>query len=222
MAVMRQSYVWIALCALLTLAALLSLPSCGHDQKLVSLAVMPSGGFVFATPAPGATGQFTAIGTYIHPPATKDVTSQATWAVDTNVVSIAGGLATTNGNCGSTNVSATMPEGTGGASNIVIGYSTVTVNNPADPNCPGGGTEGTLSVQISPSNLGTVTSQTYGIDCPTQSCIAVVPAGTSVALTATPVSGHTFLNWTGCLPADSSDCAVTVPTGGVAVVATFQ
>jgi hypothetical protein len=217
---MRRSSIWIALGALVTVAALLSLPSCGHDQKLVSLAVMPSGGFVFPTPD-SSPGQFTAIGTYIHPPATKDVTSQAVWAVDTDVVTIAGGLATTNGNCGSANVSATMPEGTGGASNIIIGYSTVTVNNPADPNCPGGGTEGTLSVQISPAGLGTVISQTYGINCPTQ-CIAVVPAGTSVALTATPLSGHTFLNWTGCLPADSPTCAVTVPTGGVAVVASFQ
>src|SRR5271168_4416199 len=216
---MRRSSIWIALGALVTVAALLSLPSCGHDQKLVSLAVMPSGGFVFSTPAPGATEQFTAIGTYIHPPATKDVTSQAVWAVDTDVVTIAGGLATTNGNCGSANVSATMPEGTGGASNIVIGYSTVTVNDPADPNCPGGGT---LSVEISPSGLGTVTSHTYGINCPTQSCIAVVPAGTSVALTATPVAPHIFLSWTGCLPADSPTCAVTVPTGRIAVVATFQ
>ena len=126
----------------------------------------------------------------IHPPATKDVTSQATWAVDTGVISISGGVATTNGSCGTADVSATMPEGTGGASNIVIGYSTVTVNNPADPNCPGGGTEGTLSVEISPAGLGTVTSQTYGINCPTQSCIAVVPAGTSVALTAIPAASH--------------------------------
>jgi Divergent InlB B-repeat domain len=219
---MKRSYIGLALGVLVIVGAALSLPSCGHDQKLVSLAVMPSGGFVFSTPAPGATGQFTAIGTYIHPPATMDVTSQATWAVDDDVVTISGGLATTNGNCGSGNVSATMPEGTGGAANIVIGYSTVTVNNPANPNCPGGGTEGTLSVQITPTGLGTVTSQTYGINCPTQSCIAVVPAGTSVALTATPLAGHAFLNWTGCLPADSSICAVTVPTGGVAVVATFQ
>ncbi len=219
---MRRSYIWIALCALVTLAALLSLPGCGHDQKLVSLAVIPSGGFVFTTPTPGNTAQYHAIGTFIHPPATKDVTSQATWAVDTGVISISGGVATTNGSCGTADVSATMPEGTGGASNIVIGYSTVTVNNPADPNCPGGGTEGTLSVEISPAGLGTVTSQTYGINCPTQSCIAVVPAGTSVALTAIPAASHSFLNWTGCLPADSPTCAVTVPTGGVAVVASFQ
>src|SRR5271167_2851078 len=203
---MRRSSIWIALGALVTVAALLSLPSCGHDQKLVSLAVMPSGGFVFSTPAPGATEQFTAIGTYIHPPATKDVTSQAVWAVDTDVVTIAGGLATTNGNCGGANVSATMPEGTGGASNIVIGYATVTVNNPADPTCPGGGTEATLSVQITPSGTGTVTSLTYGINCPSVTCIAVVPVGTSIALTATPISPNTFLVWQGCTTAPTNVC----------------
>src|SRR5271156_4189979 len=116
---MRRSSIWIALGALVTVAALLSLPSCGHDQKLVSLAVMPSGGFVFPTPA-SSPGQFTAIGTYIHPPATKNVTSQATWAVNDNVVTINAGLVTTTGaGCGGGNVSATMPEGTGGASNIV-------------------------------------------------------------------------------------------------------
>jgi hypothetical protein len=220
---MKRKYIGLAIGALIAMGAALSLPSCGHDQKLISLAVNPSGGFVFPVPNPGATGQYTAIGTFIHPPATKDVTAQAKWAVDDNVVSINAGLVTTNGSCGSADVSATMPEGTGGSSNIVIGYSTVTVNNPADPNCPGGGTQGTLSVTIAPSSdEGTVTSQTFGINCPAVTCVAVVPAGTSVALTATPAGNHTFVGWTGCTPPQNATCAVTVPTGGAAVVATFQ
>ena len=120
---MKQRYIGLALGALVAMGAVLSLPSCGHDQKLVSLQVQPaSPGFTFPVPTEGATGQYTAIGTYIHPPATKDVTQQATWAVDDNVVSINAGLVTTNGSCGSADVSATMPEGTGGPSNIVIGY----------------------------------------------------------------------------------------------------
>ena len=121
---MKRNYIGLALGALVAVGAVLSLPSCGHDQKLVSLQVQPaSPGFTFPVPTSGATGQYTAIGTYIHPPATKDVTSQATWAVDDKVVSISAGLVTTNGSCGSADVSATMPEGTGGASNIVIGLS---------------------------------------------------------------------------------------------------
>jgi hypothetical protein len=115
-----------------------------------------------------------------------------------------------------------MPEGTGGASNIVIGYSFVTVNNPAVATCPGGGTEGTLSVQISPPGTGTVTSLTYGINCPSVSCIAVVPVGASVALTATPATGETFLSWQGCTTSSTNSCTVTIPTGGAGVVATFQ
>ena len=219
---MKRSYIGLALGALVAVGAALSLPSCGHDQKLVSLTVQPSAGFIFSQAAAGATGQFTATASYIHPPATKDVTSQATWAVDDDVVGINAGVVTTNGNCGTANVSATMPEGTGGASNIVIGYSFVTVNNPAVATCPGGGTEGTLSVQISPPLTGTVTSLTYGINCPTVSCIAVVPVGASVALTATPAAGESFLSWQGCTTRSTNSCTVTIPTGGAGVVATFQ
>jgi hypothetical protein len=217
---MQRSYIALALGALVAVGAVLSLPSCGHDQKLVNLQVQPSG-FTFLTPGAGATGQFTAIGTYIHPPATKDVTSQATWAVDDNVVAISAGLVTTNGNCGSANVSATMPEGTGGASNIVIGYSFVTVNNPADPTCPGGGTEATLGVQVLPTGDGTVTSLTGGISCPTQ-CISAFPVGASVGLTATPTEGHSFVGWTGCTSFSGNTCTVTIPVGGASVSATFQ
>jgi hypothetical protein len=219
---MKRSYIGLALGALVAVGAALSLPSCGHDQKLVSLTVQPSAGFIFSQATAGATGQFTATASYIHPPATKDVTSQATWAVDDDVVGINAGVVTTNGNCGTANVSATMPEGTGGASNIVIGYSFVTVNNPAVATCPGGGTEGTLSVQISPPLTGTVTSLTYGINCPTVSCIAVVPVGASVALTATPAAGESFLSWQGCTTSSTNSCTVTIPTGGAGVVATFQ
>jgi hypothetical protein len=134
---MKRSGIGLALGALIAVGAVLSLPGCGHDKKLVSLQVQPSG-FTFAVPNPGATGQFTAIATYIHPPSTVDVTNQATWSVDDAVVDIHAGLVTTNGNCGSANVKATMPEGTGGSANIVIGYSFVTVKDPTNPNCPTG------------------------------------------------------------------------------------
>ena len=45
---------------------------CGTGQQLVSIQVTPSG-FVFE--GVGAQGQFTALGTYIHPPETKDITT---------------------------------------------------------------------------------------------------------------------------------------------------
>ncbi|HKM86018.1 MAG TPA: hypothetical protein VJW96_07395 [Terriglobales bacterium] len=224
---MKRSYIGLALGALVAVGAVLSTPSCGHDQKLESITVQPSGGFTFLLPDSTLTAQYTATGTYIHPPATKDITSQVTWKVDfpeliTFSTTTPGLVSPQGDHCGVADISATAPEGTGGASNIVIGYSTVTVDNPAVATCPGGGTEGTLAVQVSPTGGGTVTSLTFGINCPSVSCIAVIPVGALVALTATPAPGFSFLNWQGCTPTTAPSCTVTIPTGGVGVVATFQ
>lgn len=220
---MKGRYVGLAMGALFIVAALLSFPSCGHDQKLVSITVSPSG-FTFLTPDPTLQVHYTATGIYIHPPATKDITSQVTWKADfAQLITFSGpGLVSPEGDhCGGANISATAPEGTGGASNVVIGYATVTVNNPAEPVCPGGGTQATLGVQVSPIGDGTVTSLTGGISCPTQ-CISAFPVGASVGLTATPAQNHTFLNWTGCTTSSGNTCTVTIPVGGASVTATFQ
>ncbi len=223
---MKRSYMGLALGALVAVGAALSLPSCGHDQKLVSLAVQPaSPGFTFPVPTAGATGQYTAIASYIHPPATKDVTSQATWAVDDQVVSINAGLVTTNGSCGSADVSATMPEGTGGPSNIVVGYSFVTVQDKTDPNCPGGNAaNGQLVVTLAGNGVGTVTSQPGGIDCPVTTCGAEFPIIDSpVTLTATHGASSSFGGWGGCTAGSvPNQCPVPlVGNGSVNVTATF-
>jgi len=221
---MKRSYIGLALGALVAVGAALSLPSCGHSQKLVSLEVQP-GAFTFLNPYPTAlTEQYTAIGTYIQPPATMDVTNQATWKIDDGAVTMtARGLFTpAPGFCGGGNISASVPVGTGGGSNVMIAFATVTVDNPEVATCPGGNTEATVSVQITPNVGGTVTSLTYGINCPSVTCIAVVPVGASVALTATPASGYSFLTWTGCTTTSANVCTVTIPVGGVGLVATFQ
>jgi hypothetical protein len=223
---MKRRYIGIAFGALVVLGAVLSLPSCGHDQKLVGLTISPaSPGFTFLTPTAGATGQYTATATYIHPPATKDVTNQAVWAVDDNVVSISGGLVTTSGGCGSADISATMPEGTGGASNIVIAYSFVTVQDKNDPNCPGGSaTNGQLVVTLAGSGTGTVLSQPGGIDCPTTTCGAEFPTTDSpVTLIANPATGSSFGGWSGCsVGTVPNQCSATlVGSSSVNVTATF-
>src|SRR5260370_33474181 len=140
---MKWSYIGLAMGALVAVGAMLSLPSCGHDQKLVSLTIQPNT-FTFLTQS--GTEQYTATGTYIHPPVTKDVTSQATWKVDDGVVHMNAGLGSPDPmlGCGGGTISASLPEGTGGAGNIVIGYATVTVDNPSAPLCPGGGNCHTL------------------------------------------------------------------------------
>jgi len=214
---MKRSYVGLAMSALVAIGALLSLPSCGHDQKLVGIQIEPQS-FTFLGPA--GTEQFTATATYIHPPATKDVTSQAIWKVDDGVVAINAGLVTASPAlpCGGGSVSATMPEGTGGASNIVVGYATVTVDNPAVAGCPGYGTIATLNVGVVGS--GSVSSVPSGITCP-GTCTADFPVGASVLLTE---SGTAFQDWTNCTSgsATAPQCAVTIVAGGVSVIANFQ
>jgi len=208
---MKRRHIGLAMGAMMVLGAALSLPSCGHDQKLVSLTIQPAA-FTFLepySPPPGnATEQYRAIGTYIHPPATIDVTSQATWKIDDGVVTMSSG-----------NISATLPEGTGGSSNIVTAYATVTVDNPTVVNCPGYGSAVTLSVQV--TGPGSVTSTALGINCPGQ-CIATVAVGASVGLTAVPLSGSTVTWSSACTSSSGNNCSVTIPAGGADVLATFN
>ena len=61
-------------------AALLNTSSCARSQQLVAITLSPSGGFTFE--GFGAQGQFTAYGSYIHPPETKDITNNVVWSLD--------------------------------------------------------------------------------------------------------------------------------------------
>jgi len=216
---MQRSYIGLALCALVAVGAVLSLPSCGHDQKLVSLQIVPQT-FTFLAPDTAAREQFTAIGTYIHPPVTKDITKQVTWSVDfSNVVTMNQGLVSPfgQGGCGGVDVMATAPEGTGGASNIVVATATAIVNDPANILCPGGGRLATLAVGV--VGTGTVTSLPAAISCTATggTCVATYSVGASVLLTASQVP----VTWGNCPGSSGDTCPVTIPTGGAAVSATF-
>jgi hypothetical protein len=231
---MQRSYIGLALGALVAVGAVLSLPSCGHDQKLVSMTITPTTSTFqepgFTPPPPNPTQQYTAIATYIHPPATKDVTSQATWKIDNGVATLTSpGLFTatppppgappgTPGPCGVADISASVPEGTGGSGNVVIALATVTVDDPSNILCPGGGKLATLAVGVVGS--GTVTSLPAAISCTATggTCVATYSVGASVLLTASRVP----VTWGNCPGASGDTCAVTIPTGGTAVSATFQ
>ncbi|MBS1849389.1 MAG: Ig-like domain-containing protein [Acidobacteria bacterium] len=93
-----------------------ALVSCGHEQQLVSLKIEPDAQTFGDATIPvsanaGATAQLRALGTYIHPPVTKDITNQVTWASSTpDMVTVdAHGLITATGlACGTTLISATV------------------------------------------------------------------------------------------------------------------
>jgi len=111
--------------ALVCVAALF-VPSCGHDQQLVSITVTPPG-FIFE--GVGAQAQFTALGTYIHPPATKDITNQVVWKIDVaHLATITQtGFVTGLSVCGKGNVSATHYSNPGNppAGSLIVGTATV-------------------------------------------------------------------------------------------------
>jgi hypothetical protein len=230
---MKRSFIGLAMGTLVAVGAALSLPSCGHDQKLVSITITPTtSAFLepgFTPPPPNPTQQYTAIATYIHPPATKDVTSQATWKIDNGVATLtAPGLFTatpppatappgTPGPCGVADISASVPEGTGGSGNVLIALATVTVDDPSNTLCPGGGKLGTLAVGVIGGGL--VTSLPGAISCTATggTCIATFSVGSSVLLTASSVPV-----WQNCPSAvGHNTCVITIPTGGTAVSASF-
>lgn len=216
---MKRSYIGLALGALVAVGAVLSLPSCGHDQKLVGLQIQPQT-FTFLTPDTAAKEQFKAIGTYIHPPETKDITSQVTWSVDfADVVTMNQGLVSPfgMGGCGGVDITAIAPEGTGGSSNVVVANATAIVDDPSNTICPGGGKLATLAVAV--VGGGMVTSLPAAISCTATggTCVATYSVGASVLLTASQLP----VAWANCPGASGDTCVIMIPTGGTAVSATF-
>jgi len=87
-------------------AAALLMPSCGASSQLVSISLIPAS---VDFQGVGAQIQFKAIGTYIHPPVTRDITSLVQWSSNSSDVAIitSGGLATGTNICGSAEILAT-------------------------------------------------------------------------------------------------------------------
>ncbi len=126
---------------LATVACLIGLTACGHEQQLVSISVQPDKVAFGASNIPviadaGLTVQLRAIGNYIHPPVSKDITNQVVWSSNTPemvTVDAATGLITATGQvCGVGLVSATLTtnHSIGNVSSsgaIVTGTSTVNV-----------------------------------------------------------------------------------------------
>lgn len=201
---------WFGIVALIAAAlSLLSVSSCGDPQELVSITIQPAVETVGASTIPvsadrGAQVQLRALGAYVHPPVTKDITSQVTWAsndVQMFTVSSTGLLTATGFACGGSLISATVnsnADGSGVSSSgaIVTGYMTANV---VCYTGNGGGNEPTLTVSFAGLGVGTVTSSPLNLSCASTAgiCVGSFPAGTSVTLTATAVPPSTFGGWGG-------------------------
>jgi Bacterial Ig-like domain (group 2) len=133
---MRQVRLRLLFAALMALALLVA-PSCGFKRQLVSITVIPDGATLIGT---GVELQFTAIGHFIHPPDSRDITDSVAWqSAASQIVTIdATGLATSTAGCG-TNITITATAHSDphdNSSGVVVGTAAVTVKQPNDPNCP--------------------------------------------------------------------------------------
>jgi hypothetical protein len=221
---------WFGIAALIIAAiSLLSVSSCGDPQTLQSIAVQPGTETFGASNIPinqlaGAQVQLRALGTYLHPPATKDITNQVTWTSNTPqmfTVDSTGLLTATGLVCGGTLVSATVQtnkDGSGVSSSgaVVTGYMT------ANLTCFTG-TGPTITVDFAGTGAGTISSSPSGLGCASSAtaCVASFPTGTTVTLTATSTTG-TFGGWAGCDATKGTICTVDSLINNVTVTATFN
>lgn len=226
---------WLSVIALVVVAGvLLTVSSCGRDQQLVSIQVQPSVETFGDSniPVPNDAGlqvQLRALGTYIHPPVTKDITSEVTWSSnDTGMmtVSSSGLLTATGGSCGTTLVSATLTtnKSAGGLSSsgaVVTGY--MTGNVVCFTGSGGGSGNPPLSV-IFTGGPGSVTSSPTGLgtcDSPGPCITQAFTSGTTVTLTATPSAPSTTATWPACPSGTANPCTVNL-TGTTQVTVAFN
>ena len=226
---------WFSIAALIAAAiTLFTVASCGDPQELVSITVQPQTETFGATNIPvnldaGLQVQLRALGNYIHPPVTKDITSQVTWSSnDTQMVTVtSGGLATATGDaCGGTLISATVQtnsDGSGVSSSgaVVTGY--MTANVVCFTGTGTGSGEPVLTVNFQGSGTGAVTGNSGTFSCQTTdvSCVDSFPVDTIVTLTATPISPSTFGGWSGGGCTGTGNCVVEMTTD-ITVTATFN
>jgi len=203
--------------------------SCARDQQLVSISIQPSVQNFGDSSTPvsadaGLNVHLRALGTYIHPPVTKDITSQVVWASNTpQMVTVdATGLITATGNaCGNTLISATV-QTNNSAGNRSSSGAIVTGTMQANVICftgsgGSGGSSFLLTVNFSGAGFGTVTSTPAGLGCAT-ACSGTFSAGSPISLTAAPNSGSAFGSWLGCDTVSGPTCNLVLNSNRVVTV----
>ena len=131
---MKRRYIGLAMVAMVAVGALL-LGSCGFKRQLVSIAITPDGANIQGV---GVIVNFQAIGTYVHPPDTRDITNSVVWASSApQIISIdsSTGVAVSGDGCGSnitiTATSYSNPETKSGRA--VVGTATASVTQHTCP-----------------------------------------------------------------------------------------
>src|SRR5215469_15582851 len=214
-----------------TLGLLLAMLSCAHDQELTSISVQPTTED-FGSPDPSlGPVQLIAYGHYIHPPVTKDITSQVRWSSNTPTVAVVtsmGALSPGGVDCGNSLVTATVKTNSseGGRSSsgaIISGSMTANVTCASGSGGAGGGGGGgtgntfVITVQFSGAGSCTISSFPVGLGCASQ-CASPFPAGSNVTLTAAPNAGSTFGGWVGCDTTVGLACTVLLNSNRVVTV----
>ncbi len=211
---------WFGVTVLIATATLLfNLSSCGYNQHLISISVQPSAGAQFGAADPILFVDFTAVGTYEHPPQTKDLTSLVTWKSDTPQVAQVSttGVVTPNTNCGAANITATFYD----SPNLVTSNPAhIVVDGPAAAGCTPAGPQPILTVAFTGAGTGTVTDSTGVLNCLT-TCSATFAIGSTATLTAAPNAGSTFASWSGCSQSTGTTCEVFMQNN-VTVTVTFN
>jgi hypothetical protein len=203
---------WFSIIALIAAATFfLSLSSCSFNQHLVSIQVVPPGATFNSV---GSSIVFQAMGTYEHPPQTKNITDLVTWSVDSqNLVTITDtSLVTAVSICGSGNLYASYYD----SPNEVTGSAFLTGGGAGTASC----NQAVLTVDVvdTMGAAGTVVDSTGVINCPTV-CSADYALGSTIGLTATPSAS--FSTWQGCSSYSANTCVVVL-NFDTTVTATFN
>jgi len=201
---------WFSAVILIATATLfLSFSSCGFNQHLVSIQVVPPGATFNSV---GSSVIFKAVGTYDHPPETKDITNKVQWSVDSqNLVTITNtSLVTALSICGSGNLTASFYD----SPNYVSGSAFLTGGGAGTAAC----NQAVLTVNI--VGAGSVVDSTAVIKCP-GTCSAEYALGSTIGLTATPGSGASQTTWTNCSSFVGNTCTVVL-NFDTTVTATFH
>lgn len=80
---------------------------------------------------------------------------------------------------------------------------------------------GNRALSVAVAGSGSVASSVGGINCPATSCAASVTQNTAVTLTATPLTGASFVGWSGDCTGTTPTCTLPM-TANASVTATFS